>query len=184
VVAWAGRTLLTTQRLTLRTFRADDLPLYAALNADPEVYRWLGGTPLTRAWSDEIAEWANECVETQGYGLVAVERTADGAFLGMCGLHHQESFPDDVEAAWRLARPYWGQGYASEAARAWVAHGFDTFGLPRIISTTDHDNLRSQGVMRRLGMRFVREAHMVDDGVEFDAVVWAVDVDEWRARIG
>ena len=96
--------LLTTERLTLRTFRPDDLPLYAALNADPEVYRWLGGKPLTRAWSDEIAEWANECVEAQGYGLVAVERTADGAFLGMCGLHHQESFPDDVEAAWRLAR--------------------------------------------------------------------------------
>ena len=180
MASWDGRTLLTTARLTLRTFRRDDLPLYAELNRDPEVYRWLGGEPIPREWSDEIAEWANDCVEADGFGLVAVERTEDGAFLGMCGLHHQESFPDDVEAAWRLAAPHWGHGYATEAARAWLAHGFDVVGLDRIISTTDRDNLRSQAVMARLGMHYERDVRMVDSGQEFDAVLWSVTADQRR----
>jgi RimJ/RimL family protein N-acetyltransferase len=182
VVAWDGTTILTTERLTLRTFRLDDLPAYAALNAHPDVYRWLGGAPLTRAWSDEIAEWANECVERDGFGLVAVERTADSAFLGMCGLHHQESFPDDVEAAWRLHPDHWGQGYATEAGRAWVAHGFTAYRLPRVISTTDRDNVASQAVMRRIGLAYERDVRMIDDGQEFDAVLWSVDRSTWLAR--
>jgi RimJ/RimL family protein N-acetyltransferase len=179
MTSWDGRTLLTTARLTLRTFRRDDLPLYAALNRDPAVYRWLGGEPISREWSDEIAAWANDCVDADGFGLVAVERTADSVFLGMCGLHHQESFPDDVEAAWRLGSAHWGRGYATEAARAWVAHGFDVVGLERIISTTDRDNVRSQAVMARLGMTYERDVRMVDDGQEFDAVLWSVSADAW-----
>ena len=97
---WNGTVVLTTPRLLLRTFRRDDLPLYAALNADPEVARYLGG-PLSRQDSDDIAEWAQECYAREGLGLLAVERRRDGAFLGMCGLHHQRSHPDDVEVAWR-----------------------------------------------------------------------------------
>jgi RimJ/RimL family protein N-acetyltransferase len=118
----------------LRSFRGDDLARYAALNADPEVARWLGG-PITRSHSDSIAEWAQECYEREGIGLLAVERTDDGAFLGMCGLHHQSSYPDDVEVAWRLAREHWGKGYATEAATACLDHGFGKLGLPLIIRT-------------------------------------------------
>ena len=93
VVEWNGTVVLRTPRLLLRTFRRDDLPLYAALNADPEVARYLGG-PLTRQDSDDIAAWAQECYAREGLGLLAVERREDGAFLGMCGLHHQASYPD------------------------------------------------------------------------------------------
>lgn len=181
-MTWDGRILLTTERLTLRTFRRGDLDAYFELNSHPDVYRWLGGEPLPRAWSDEIAEWANECVETQGYGLVAVERTADGTFLGMTGLHHQESFPDDVEVAWRLHPDHWGHGYATEAARAWVDHGFSACSLPRVISTTDHDNLRSQAVMRRIGLAYERDVVVVDMGSTFDAVLWSLDRADWAAR--
>ncbi|HVQ88156.1 MAG TPA: GNAT family N-acetyltransferase, partial [Actinomycetes bacterium] len=111
-MTWDGVVVTQTPRLLLRTYRQADLPLFAALNADPAVYRTLGGSPLPRDHSDEIAEWGQECFETQGFGLLAVERREDGAFLGMCGLHHQESYPDDVEVAWRLAHQYWGHGYA------------------------------------------------------------------------
>jgi RimJ/RimL family protein N-acetyltransferase len=83
MVAWDGTVVLTTPRLLLRTFRREDLPAYAALNAHPEVVRYLGGEPLSRQHSDEIAEWAQECYETEGIGLLAVERRTDGAFLGM-----------------------------------------------------------------------------------------------------
>ena len=148
---WSGTVVLTTPRLRLRTFRRDDLPLYAALNADPEVARYLGG-PLSREDSDDIAAWAQECYAREGLGLLAVERRDDGAFLGMCGLHHQASYPDEVEVAWRLARDHWGHGYA-----------------------------RSLAVMRRLGMVFDHEAEIEDMGTVFQAVVYAITSEHWRS---
>jgi RimJ/RimL family protein N-acetyltransferase len=186
MVAWEGTVVLTTPRLLLRTFRRDDLPLYAELNADPEVVRYLGGVPLTREHSDGIAEWAQECFAKEGLGLLAVERREDGAFLGMCGLHHQRSYPDDVEIGWRLAREQWGHGYATEAATGWLDHAFGPLGLPRVISITDPPNVRSLAVMRRLGMTFDHEAEVEDDGVMFHAVVYSITADQWRRarRVG
>jgi RimJ/RimL family protein N-acetyltransferase len=179
MVEWAGTPILTTERLVLRTFRRDDLPAYADLNSDPEVVRYLGG-PLSCQDSDGIAEWAQECHATEGVGLLAVERRSDGAFLGMCGLHHQESIPDEVEVAWRLAHTYWGQGYATEAATAWLDYAFGPLGLERVISITDAPNLRSLAVMHRLGMGFEREAEIEDSGVVFDAVIHAITAEQWR----
>ncbi len=165
----------------MRTFRRDDLPLYAALNADPEVARWLGG-PLTREHSDSIAEWAQDLHEREGIGLLAVERTEDGAFVGMCGLHHHSSYPDDVEVGWRLAYEHWGNGYATEAAAAWLDHGFGELGFRRIISITDRPNVRSLAVMQRLGMTFDHEAQVEDDGQVFDAVIYSITAERWRER--
>jgi RimJ/RimL family protein N-acetyltransferase len=182
MVEWDGSVVLTTPRLLLRTFRRNDLPKYAALNADPEVVRYLGGVPLTREHSDEIAEWAQECFAKEGLGLLAVERREDAAFLGMCGLHHQQSYPDDVEVGWRLAREHWGRGYATEAATGWLDHAFGPMGLPRVTSITDPPNLRSLAVMRRLGMVFDHEAEVEDDGVMFQAVVYSITRDQWLHR--
>jgi RimJ/RimL family protein N-acetyltransferase len=180
VVEWSGTVVLRTPRLLLRTFRRDDLPLYAALNADPEVARYLGG-PLTREDSDDIAAWAQEVYGREGLGLLAVERRDDGVFLGMCGLHHQQSYPDDVEVAWRLAREHWGQGYATEAATGWLDHAFGALNLPRVISTTDATNLRSLAVMRRLGMVFDHHGEVEDMGMVFPAVVYAITAEQWRS---
>ena len=184
MVEWNGTVVLTTPRLVLRTFRRDDLPEYAALNAHPEVVRYLGGEPLTRQHSDEIAEWAQQVYAEEGIGLLAVERREDGVFLGMCGLHHQESYPDDVEVAWRFAYGYWGNGYATEAATAWLDHGFATLGFPRIISITDTPNERSLAVMRRLGMTFDHAAQIEDEGEVFDAVIYSITAERWRERAG
>jgi RimJ/RimL family protein N-acetyltransferase len=179
VAKWDGTVVLTTPRLLLRTFRRDDLPHYAALNADPEVVRYLGG-PLTREDSDDIAAWAQELYAREGLGLLAVERRQDGAFLGMCGLHHLHSYPNDVEVAWRLAREHWGKGYATEAATGWLDYAFGALGLPRVISITEPPNLRSLAVMRRLGMVFDHQAEVEEDGVVFQAVVYAITADQWR----
>ena len=169
---------MRTDRLVLRPFRDTDLPLYAALNADPKVAEWLGG-PLSREDSDDIALWANARWEADRLGLLAVERAADGAFLGMCGLHRLRDRPHDVEVGWRLAYQYWGQGYATEAARAWLRYGFEELGLPRIISVTDEPNVRSLAVMRRLGLTFLENDRIQDNGVWFDAVVYAITRSEW-----
>jgi len=181
VVAWDGTTLLTTARLTLRTFRRDDLPLYAALNADPEVAQYLGG-PLSREDSDDIADWAQALHSAEGIGLLAVERRADNVFVGMCGLHHLDWYPDDIEIGWRLAHRYWGHGYATEAASAWLTHAFTQLNLPRVISVTDRPNTRSIAVMRRLGMTVDHYATLEEDGVTFDAVVHAITKQQWEER--
>ena len=171
---------LRTERLILRPFRGSDLPLYAALNAHPQVADALGG-PLSREDSDDIALWANQLWGPAPFGLVAIERAADGAFLGMCGLHHLKDRPGDTEIGWRLDPAHWGQGYATEAGRAWLEHGFGTLGLERIISVTDEPNVRSLAVMRRLGLRFLENDRVEDNGTWIDAVVYAMTREEWAA---
>lgn len=182
MVEWTGKVVLTTPRLVLRAFRRRDLPRYATLNADPEVMRYLEGVPLTRDESDELAEWAQRCHAERGLGMVAVERRDDGAFLGSCGLHPQDWYPQDLELGWRLARRHWGRGYATEAAGAWLEHGFSTLGLARVISITDPPNLRSLAVMHRLGFVYDHEAELEEHGVRFRAVIHSITADQWQRR--
>ena len=181
---WDGTVVLTTPRLLLRTWRLDDLPHYAALNSDLEVMRFLGGVALTRADSDDTAAWAQDLHAREGIGLLAVERRTDGVLLGMCGLHHLDDwFPGEHEVAWRLARAHWGRGYATEAATAWLDHGFGAMGLHRVISVTDRDppNVRSLGVMRRLGMVLDHDTVLTeDDGAPFAATVHSITAVQWR----
>jgi RimJ/RimL family protein N-acetyltransferase len=184
LLEWTGSVVLTTPRLLLRSFRRDDLPHYATLNADPEVMRYLGGA-LTRAASDQLAAWAQERHAREGTGLLAIERRVDGAFVGMCGLHVlHDWYPNDIEIGWRMARAYWGQGYATEAASAWLEHGFATLGLPRVISVTDPPNTRSLAVMHRLGMVLDHYADLEYEGETFQAVIHAITADQWRTRSG
>ena len=127
--------------------------------------------------------WAQLRHAREGTGLLAIERRDDGAFLGMCGLHCLfDWYPDDIEVGWRLARAYWGHGYASEAAGAWLEHGFATLGLPRVISVADLPNQRSLAVMHRLGMVLDHYAELEWEGSTFTAAVHAVTAEGWRTR--
>ncbi len=175
---WAGELIASTARLRLRTFRAEDLGPYAALNADPEVTRYLGG-PVDRAESDAIAAWANDLHEREGIGLLAVERASDAQFMGMCGIHHLDWYPDDLELGFRFAREHWGLGYATEAGRAWLRIAFEDRDFARVISVTDAPNSRSIGVMLRLGMSFDHSAELEEDGEPFDAVVYSITHEDW-----
>ncbi|MCC3771595.1 GNAT family N-acetyltransferase [Streptomyces sp. UNOC14_S4] len=144
---------LRTDRLLLRRWRESDLEPWAAMNADPAVREHLGA-PLTREQSDASVARFQDDFDERGYGWWAVEVRATGEFIGFAGLDEVE---DDmpftgVEVGWRLARPFWGHGYATEAGRAALAFGFGTLGLPGILAVTTVGNLRSQAVMRRLGM--------------------------------
>ncbi|MEU5666817.1 GNAT family N-acetyltransferase [Streptomyces longwoodensis] len=146
-------TELRTDRLVLRPWRESDLVPWAAMNADPEVRRHLGDL-LTREQSDaSVARFRAE-FEERGYGWWAVEVRSTGAFIGFAGLDRvDDGLPfAGVEIGWRLAREAWGKGYATEAARAVLDFGFDTLGLPEILAVTTATNLRSQAVMRRIGM--------------------------------
>jgi RimJ/RimL family protein N-acetyltransferase len=168
-----------TERLLLRPFRDDDLPAWAALNADGEVMKYLG-SPLTRAQSDEIATAVNRRHAIDGTGFLAIDRRSDGAFLGAGGLQHEPWYPDDMELGWRLAREYWGNGYATEAAASWLDHAFNDLDLPKVISITDAPNVKSIAVMKRLGMTFDHAAELEEDGTTFSAVIYSITPTGWR----
>ena len=123
------------------------------MNADPRVREHLGEL-LTREQSDaSVARFQAE-LDARGYGWLALEVRATGEFIGFAGLDDvDEEMPfTGVEIGWRLARAAWGLGYATEAARAVLDFGFHTVGLPEILAVTTATNLRSQAVMRRIGM--------------------------------
>ncbi|CAM5492468.1 GNAT family N-acetyltransferase [Streptomyces narbonensis] len=144
---------LRTDRLLLRRWRESDLEPWAAMNADPEVRRYLGEL-LTREQSDATVTHMRAEFDARGFGWWALESRETGEFLGRAGLDVvDESMPfAGVDIGWRLARPAWGHGYATEAALACRAFGFGTVGLSEIIATTTVHNLRSRAVMRRIGM--------------------------------
>lgn len=174
-----GEVLLTTPRLSLRSWRPDDLPTFAALNADPEVMRYLG-TVLTGQQADQLANAIQERFAQRGFGMLPVERRTDGAFLGICGINYTPWYPDE-EIGWRFAREHWGQGYATESAAAWMEWAFSELGVTRLISVTDLPNLRSIAVMRRLGMTFDHEADLEEDGDHFRAVIHSITAEQWHA---
>ena len=145
---------LQTQRLRLRAWREEDLPLFAELNADGEVTQHLLG-PLTRPESDALAGRITEHFLREGFGFWAVEAPGVASFIGMVGIgipSYTAPFTPCVELGWRLARQCWGQGFATEAARAALEFGFETVDLPEIVALTVPGNARSRAVMSRLGM--------------------------------
>lgn len=148
-------TELRTPRLLLRLWRDADLPAYAAMNADPEVRRWFSNI-LTREQSDAQAARLQGHIAAHGFGFWAVEAPGVAPFIGFVGLEHVDfaaPFTPAVQAGWRLSREHWGRGYATEAARTALAHGFGPLRLAEIVAFTIPGNVASQGVMRRIGMQ-------------------------------
>jgi len=154
---------LTTARLALRGWRDGDRAAFAALNADPRVMQFLG-PPLSRNASDALADRIAVHFADHGYGLWAAELPGRADFIGFVGLSVIRFTPPwrpssepgaqrgPVEIGWRLAADHWGNGYATEAARAAMRFGFDRLALPEIVSFTTRANHASRAVMERLGM--------------------------------
>ncbi|MFB7368967.1 GNAT family N-acetyltransferase [Streptomyces sp. NPDC056222] len=144
---------LRTDRLLLRRWRESDLEPWAAMNADPEVREHLGEL-LTREQSDAVVASMQAAFDERGFGWWALESRQTGDFIGRVGLDEVGADMPfaGVDIGWRLRRSAWGHGYATEAALACLAFGFKTVGLPEVIASTTVTNVRSQAVMRRIGM--------------------------------
>lgn len=154
---------LATARVWLRRWRADDSEPFARINSDPDVMRHFPAL-LTRAESDALIGRFNAHFDDYGYGIWALEIPGVTSLAGFVGFKHVDfdaPFAPAVEIGWRMRRDLWGQGYATEAADAVLAHGFDALGFDEIISFTTYDNMRSRAVMERIGM-------MRDEAHDFD----------------
>jgi len=148
-------TALATPRLELRPFREGDLDDLYAMDSDDRVMRYLANGLKGRTREEcerSLARMVDSAVTRPGYGLLRASCRDGGGFVGGCGLF---ALPEagEVEIAYRLPHACWGQGYATEMARAVLAHAFASMGLARVIGLTWPENVASQRVLEKIGMR-------------------------------
>jgi len=145
---------LAAERLILRRWREEDREPFARMNSDSSVMEFFPAL-LTRSESDALVDRIEAHFATHGFGVWATELKATGEFIGFVGLwtpSFEAHFTPCVEIGWRLAAPHWGQGLATEGARAAVAQAFGELGLKELVSFTSVGNVRSRRVMEKIGM--------------------------------
>ena len=147
---------LETDRLILRGFKEQDIEPFAQMCADSEIMKYIGtGQTLSReeSWRGLamlIGHW-----ELRKFGMWAVEEKSSGQFVGRVGLYNPEGWPG-IEVGWALAKDYWGNGYATEAAHRSVQWGFENTSADALISLIIPENIASINVSRRIGQSFSR----------------------------
>jgi [ribosomal protein S5]-alanine N-acetyltransferase len=145
---------IETERLLIRTWMASDAERVEKMFADREVMRYIGtGGPWAPERTRELIGVMIERYERSGVGVWPVVLKADSTVIGECGLQPLPG-STDVEIAYLFDKPYWGAGYAYEAACAVLEWGFNQHGLQRIVAVVSPENARSIALINRLGMRF------------------------------
>ena len=147
--------IIETERLILRQWNDSDRTLFAALNQDSEVMRYFP-RPLSVEESNAFVDKSIHQIRSAGYGLMAAEIKSTHEFIGFIGLANPSfdaHFTPCTEIGWRLHRPFWKQGYATEGAKAVLTYAFEELRLESIVSFTALTNTPSIAVMKRIGMR-------------------------------
>lgn len=186
-------TVIETARLRLRPFTPDDLDIHhATVYSDPDVMRYMpGGAPRTREMTERVIASFTRHWEKHGYGPWAVTERATGRLIGQCGLNNipleEETFdfcytvapekPVQVEVLYALTKDCWGQGYATEGARASLRYGFEKLGLDLIFALAFPKNTGSRRVMEKIGMTyagtgFYYEVELATYTITRDAFTW------------
>jgi [ribosomal protein S5]-alanine N-acetyltransferase len=162
---------LETDRLLLRAPVTEDADALAPMYADPEVMRYVGdGRTLTRGETERSVKRMIERWEADGFGLFTTVRKDDAAIIGRVGLlvwntdtwepttrAQAADSPSEVEVGYTLGRPFWGQGFATEAAGAVRDYALDELGADRLIALIIHGNTASENVARKLGLEYERD---------------------------
>jgi len=146
--------MLKTERLLLRPWTEEDFLPFSEMCGDKDVMEFFPAL-LTKSESDGIANRAKSLIDRRGWGFWAVEVPDQESFIGFVGLHiPNENLPFSpcVEIGWRVAKKYWGQGYATEAAKKSLSYAFTELNLNEVVSFTTIANTRSQKVMKKIGM--------------------------------
>ena len=179
--------MIETERLTLRNWREEDFDEFVRTTNTPNVMRWLGGVRVPNELRERLATHFVAWQEERGFTFWAVERKADGALIGFCGIKIADDAGSPVEgeyeAGWRFRENTWRQGYAKEAAIASLDHAFRRLGAEQVVALTVAGNEPSWGLMERLGM--TRRPNLDYEGPDWavgTVIVYLITRDEWLAR--
>jgi len=172
---------IETERLIMREWRHEDIAPSVAMMADEMVTRYTVGSPQSpidawRSLTAIVGHWY-----LRGYGFWAIECKEDNKFIGRIGMWNPEGWPG-LEVGWTLARPYWGKGYATEAARASMDFAFNTQPIDRLLSVIHVDNAPSQAVASRLGQEKGERRDLEWGGRTFPIDLWSITRKQWEAN--
>jgi len=161
---------IETTRLYLRPLSVDDLDDFALMGSDAEVMRFIGsGITLSK---DQTAKRLYSMVEhwsKHGFGLWAAIERVSNAWMGFCGLQLLDN-TQEIEVGYRLAKQFWGSGFATEGARASVRYGFEQLELNKIVAVVQPENFASQRVLEKSGLKYLREDHFYNSRVKYFAI--------------
>lgn len=181
-------TTLETKRVLLRPWQPSDLEPFAKMNADPKVMRYYPAT-LSQEESDDFCERIQQRFVENGWGFWALEHKATGAFMGFTGLNipgYDLPCNPCIEVGWRLAYPFWGNGFATEAARGCLAFAFQQLAAPKVVAFASVINERSWQVMKRLGMHDTQKNFhhpIIPQGHQLaEHVLYEITKDTWLAH--
>ena len=166
-----GKVVFNTERLVVRRWREDDLPLLISVYTDRDAMRWVAdGNPISNEACSRWMEVTQNNYATRGYGMFAVETKSEAKVIGFCGLVHPGG-QEDAEIKYAYLRSHWGQGFATEAAHGMLRYGTRCHGLGRILATTAPENTASHNVLVKAGMqRGLTRTN--DDGSFTQLFVW------------
>jgi len=179
---------LETERLVLRRFTQNDADLLVELDGDPEVMHFITGgrqTPRREIESEFLPAYLEYYERYAGFGFWAAIERSSGEFVGWFHFRPEsEDEPYQVELGYRLRRPFWGMGYATEGSRALIEKGFVELGVERVFATTMVVNVASRRVLEKAGLRYVRTFHQPwpysIEGDEHGDVEYALLRAEWE----
>lgn len=162
--------MIESERLIFRKFTLDDLPMLIEQRSDPDVNRFLGGTKLQNpeALAKRIRFYMS-CYESHGFGSCAMIWKATGEMIGSAGLQPLDG-TDEIEIGYSIIKDFWGMGIGTEAARAWLEHGFRNAGLDRIVAVAHTGNRASRRIMEKLGMVYEKSEFHYGDECAFYAI--------------
>lgn len=177
---------LQTSRLKLRQWKDSDLIAFAKLNADPEVMQFYPNK-LEKDESDNMALKLKDLIAKRGWGFWAIEEIETKKFIGFVGLHeptYDLPVTPCVEIGWRLAKEYWGNGYATEASNISLDFAFNKLNLDKVYSFTSGENIKSRAVMERIGMANINknfEHPIIPKGHTLrEHVLYRITQNEWQ----
>jgi RimJ/RimL family protein N-acetyltransferase len=173
--------ILATARLNLRTAGLDDAAFYLALVNDPDFIAHIGdrGIRDLEAARQALLDGPIAMQEERGHSLYVVELKEEGVPIGMCGLIKRDSL-EGVDIGYAFLRDYRGRGYAHEAGTAVLAHA-PSLGLQRVLAITAPDNIASNGLLRKMGMRFERFIQLAPDAAGSN--LYSIDIERNRVDI-
>jgi RimJ/RimL family protein N-acetyltransferase len=182
-------TPILTERLVLRNWRDQDRELFHRINSDDQVMAFFPFRRDRQA-SDEMLDRLRTDIAGRGFGFAALEIRETGECIGFAGLHATTGLPSlregTIEIGWRLAPEFWGKGFVTEAAEAWLDHGFRTLGFEEVVSFAVWNNKRSIAVMERIGMTAMPGRDFDHPGVPDTHphlkrhVLYRIAAEEWR----
>lgn len=161
---------IETARLILRPFTSDDLDEFALIGSDPEVMRFIGGgKPQSREQTAARLGGIIEHEKQHGFSPWAAIDKASGALAGFCGLQYLENTAE-VEVGYRFAKRFWGMGFASEGAAASLRYGFEQLRLDRIVAVVQAENIASNRVLEKSGLRYMKIARFYNMDLRYYAI--------------